>query len=79
MTDIPAGAPQVGRAYCPACEPAADPIREILDVRWCEAHAPTRDGVDDGNVRLDAFGVSNGEGGGEDNRRWCDLLHRHAS
>jgi hypothetical protein len=79
VTDFPAAAPQVGRAYCPACEPSADPIREILDVRGCEAHAPGRDGVEDGNIRLEAFGASSSEVGGADNRRWCDLIHRRAS
>jgi hypothetical protein len=65
-----------GRSHCPGCEPRADPMREILEFQWCEAHAPSRDGLDDGRVHFDAQGTSSDEAGGEDNRRWCDLLHR---
>jgi hypothetical protein len=63
------------RPYCPGCRPNADPLRELLVLRWCEAHAPTLNGPDDTAVR------SNGEPDGRndlaesDNRRWCELFH----
>jgi hypothetical protein len=66
----------LGRIYCPGCEPEADPIDEILDVRWCEEHAPRGTGLDDAmaGARLSVSGTS--EAGGEGNRRWCDAIHR---
>ncbi|HEV8639939.1 MAG TPA: hypothetical protein VGV13_02455 [Methylomirabilota bacterium] len=75
MTEFIADAPVVARSYCPGCEPDADPTREILDVRWCDAHAPTRDGCDDTAVTSDAFLSGSAEAGGDANRRWCELLH----
>ena len=68
--------PCVARAYCPRCEPEADPIGEVLNVRWCEAHAPARDGLDDHAVSHGASPSLTIEAGGADNRQWCDLLHR---
>jgi hypothetical protein len=65
----------IARAYCPGCEPNADPIREILDVRWCEGHAPAREGCDDSTVNSDGFLSGSAEAGGDANRRWCKLIH----
>ncbi len=76
MTDAPAATSRVGRSYCPACEPTADPMREILDIRWCDTHTPARDGLDDGKVHFEVAAVLSIEAGGEDNRRWCGLIHR---
>jgi hypothetical protein len=70
--------PAVARSYCPACEPDADPIREILDVRWCAAHTPAWGGSADGLVSAGAFLSGSAEAGGEDNRRWCEVLHRES-
>lgn len=64
------------RFYCPTCEPAADPLAEVLDVRWCPAHTPVTRGADDAAIADDEPGPSASEAGGEDNRRWCALLHR---
>jgi hypothetical protein len=76
VTDFPAEKPTVARPYCPGCEPLADPLLEILDVHWCDAHLPARGGLDD--VLATARGITYGsaEAGGEDNRRWCELIHR---
>lgn len=78
MTDFPAEPPAAPRAYCPGCEPHADPLGEILDVHWCDLHSPCRAGVDDvlATARGTAYGSA--EAGGEDNRRWCELIHRPA-
>ena len=77
MTDAIADTQSLARLYCPGCEPEADPSREILDVRWCDAHAPVRGGLDDDEVLTAAAWMSgSGEAGGEDNRRWCEVLHR---
>lgn len=76
MTDFLPDTPAVARPYCPECEPEADPCREILDVRWCAAHTPAWSGTDDSAVRAEAFLSGSTEAGGDDNRRWCQLLHR---
>lgn len=68
--------PCVARSYCPGCEPDADPIGQILVVRWCERHLPGRDGADDAAVSLDTAGTVTVEAGGTDNQRWCAFLHR---
>jgi len=75
VSDYIADAIAVARSYCPGCEPDADPLSEILDVRWCDAHAPARDGSDDAVVNCDAFLSGSAEAGGDANRRWCELLH----
>jgi len=76
VTDFLPDTPAVARPYCPDCEPDADPCREILDVRWCAAHAPAWSGVDDSAVRAEAFLSGSTEAGGDANRRWCALVHR---
>lgn len=73
-----ADSPIVARPYCPGCEPDADPGREILDVRWCDDHAPVRGGSADDRVLSSAFLSGTAEAGGDVNRRWCELLHRES-
>ena len=75
VTDYLPDTPCVARAYCPGCEPDADPSDEILYVRWCESHSPARDGADDEVVIASAYISGSAEAGGDDNRRWCDILH----
>jgi hypothetical protein len=75
VTEFIPDTPSVARAYCPGCEPNADPSLEILDVRWCESHAPARDGADDEVVSAAAYLSGSAEAGGDDNRRWCEVLH----
>jgi hypothetical protein len=75
VTDFLPDTPAVARPYCPDCEPDADPCREILDVRWCAAHTPAWNGAEDAAVRAEAFLSGSTEAGGDDNRRWCELLH----
>ena len=76
MTDYTRDTPSLGRMYCPGCEPDADPTLEILDVRWCDAHALRHEGTDDSLVSATAYLLGSVEAGGEDNRRWCEILHR---
>src|SRR4029453_9635950 len=78
VTDFLPDTPAVARPYCPDCEPDADPSREILDVRWCAAHPPAGGGAEASGVRAEAFLSGSTEAGGDDNRRWCQLLHRPA-
>lgn len=75
MSDYLTDSAPIARAYCPGCEPDADPIREILDVRWCELHTPARAGSDDSTVSADGFLSGSAEAGGDANRRWCELVH----
>ncbi|HEV8583430.1 MAG TPA: hypothetical protein VGT02_00515 [Methylomirabilota bacterium] len=76
MPDDIRDTPTLGRSYCPGCEPDADPLAEILDVRWCDAHPPANLGLDDGLVTATAHLLGSVEAGGDDNRRWCEILHR---
>jgi hypothetical protein len=75
VTEYISETPSVARPYCPGCEPDADPSREILDTRWCLSHAPSSRGADDGAVGADAILSGTAEAGGDDNRRWCQLVH----
>ena len=75
LSDIPAETPRIARAYCPACEPDADALLEILEVQWCNVHMPMREGVDDARVLSDAMLTGSAEAGGDENRRWCDVIH----
>ena len=70
--------PALGRSYCPGCEPTTDPSEEILDVNWCDPHAPARAGLDDARVTSAERLSGTDEVGGDSNRRWCELLHRDA-
>ena len=74
-TDHLADTPCVARAYCPGCEPDADPGRDILDMRCCESHTPARGGIDDDVVASSVYLSGSAEAGGDDNRRWCEILH----
>lgn len=65
----------VVRPYCPSCEPDTDPTRDLVELRWCPAHAPAWGGSDDLLVTANALPGGSGEAGGEDNRRWCELIH----
>ncbi len=75
VSDIPPETPRIARAYCPACEPDADALLEILEVQWCALHVPLREGVDDARVMSDAMLTGSAEAGGDENRRWCDVIH----
>jgi hypothetical protein len=68
--------PVVARAWCPGCEPLADPTLQILDLRYCDQHVPGRDGMDDTSVTTDAHLSGSTEAGGDANRLWCELFHR---
>lgn len=78
MTGYIPATPVLGRAWCPTCEPLADPMVEILDTRYCDQHPPDRGGADDVSVGFDGALSGAAEAGGEANRIWCQLLHRDA-
>jgi len=69
----------VVRPYCPSCEPETDPTRDLVELRWCPTHAPAWGGTDDLLVTANALPGGSGEAGGEDNRRWCELIHGEPS
>lgn len=79
VPDYLAESPLVARAWCPGCEPHADPLLEILEVRWCDQHLPSRLGAADSTVTVQGFLSGSAEAGGEANRLWCQLLHRDAA
>ena len=78
MSEYLPDSPAVARAWCPGCEPLADPIAQILDLRYCDQHLPHRDGSADESVTSDNYLSGSAEAGGDANRLWCELLHRDA-
>lgn len=79
MNDVPRDTPRVGRTWCPGCEPDVDPLEEILDVIYCDKHAPPRDGVDDDSVDTTGYFAASAEAvGSEGNTSACNLIHRRA-
>ncbi len=68
--------PIVARAWCPGCEPLADPTLQILDIRYCDQHVPGRDGSDDETVSSEGHLSGSAEAGGDANRLWCEFFHR---
>ncbi len=50
----------------------------MLDVQWCAAHVPDREGTDDLRVNTEAILSGTAEAGGGDNRAWCELIHRRS-
>jgi hypothetical protein len=78
MSDFLHDTPVVTRLYCPICEPDTDPTQGLLEMRYCDPHAPVRDGTVDGQVQALSYMSGSGEAGGDDNRAWCELFHRKA-
>jgi len=76
MSDWLPDSPMMARGYCPGCEPAADPLSEILETRYCDSHAPRRDGSEDDQVVAQNYLSGSADAGGDDNRAACDLIHR---
>lgn len=68
--------PREGRDWCPTCESDADPLAEILVTVYCWRH-PGPDAVGTHDAFVNATYLSgSAEAGGEENRRWCDAIHR---
>ena len=76
MSDYLPDTPYLARAYCPGCEPDTDPTQGVLEVRYCEPHLPSRDGTSDRLVSAASYLGGGSEAGGDDNRAWCNILHR---
>lgn len=66
---------RLGRVYCPGCEPDADPLREILDVRRCDSHPLPEQGDCDGLVVSSMYLAGSAECEGPSNKAWCDFFH----
>ena len=76
MTDIVPETAVISRLYCPGCEVDADPMKEILDVLWCDTHRPDSSGAVDHVVTPSGYISGSGEAGGNDNKAYCDFFHR---
>ena len=74
MSEYVADTPVVIPMGCPDCDPDRD--ERTYDVRYCSAHEPGREGMDDVLVRPLAYMSGTAEVGGDDNARWCAMLHR---
>lgn len=75
MSEFLSDTPMVGRHVCPGCEPDLDVMAEVVDLRYCHHHEPVRAGDADTEVTQGWISGTQ-DAGGEDNRAWCDLLHR---
>ena len=58
---------------CPKCDPEPGCSLPVMD-RFCDRHRPSHAGVDDELVP-ETY-LSNTDAGGDDNRAFCDWLHR---
>ena len=68
MTNDTSDTKNLARSYCPDCEPAADPLTEILQTRWCTDHEPKRDGLDDAEAHTDRMLSGSGDAEAHDCR-----------
>ena len=75
MSEILPDSAYLAHQWCPTCEPHRDPVAEILETRYCEGHMPPRTGADDWDISQ-GYVSGSGEAGGEDNKAFCDLIHR---
>lgn len=75
MTDYAPDTPYLGTRYCPGCEPTRDPTKEILEPAPCGEHG-AMPGTADEEVVAQAYLSGSAEAGGEDNMRWCSVIHR---
>ncbi len=76
MSETIVDTPDMSQEYCPACMPDLDPTigpgdGKVYMIHWCFRHQPDSGFQDTSPVHVLSF-----EAGGEDNRIWCDLLHR---
>lgn len=78
MSDFLNDTPMLARHVCPGCEPEADPTREIVDTRWCSAHAPREGGSEDAQVTSQSWMTGGAEADGETCRRMAEIIHRAA-
>lgn len=70
MSDTP-------RAFCPACEPAADEFSELLVLQRCYEHRLDFTGsADEQVVGPSQMAMGATEAVGDENRAACDAIHR---
>jgi hypothetical protein len=75
VSDTLPDTPVVLVTRCPGCWPELDPLEYLASA--CNAHEPSREGVDDALSTAAGGYLSGGtEAGGDDNRAWCALFHR---
>jgi hypothetical protein len=76
MSDYLPDTPYLATQVCPTCEPDVDPSVAIIETRYCADHELLRSGTDDALVTTFSYLSGSADAGGEDNRRWCEALHR---
>lgn len=75
MTYMP-DTPNMVRYYCPGCEIDADPLKEMLEARWCGEHSPSTAGEMDRLVDQSSYISGSNEAEGVYNAAMCNLIHR---
>lgn len=76
MSDYLNDSPILSRAYCPTCEPDADPFKEILETRYCGEHDVRPLGADDQLVQGGYWLNGNGDADPNDCRAIQRLITR---
>ena len=78
MNDYLAPTAALAVPYCPGCDPERGLGTEILEPRYCPAHALTTRGADDAATSFTGGPrePTRAEAGGDTNARFCALLHR---
>lgn len=78
--DLP-DSPRVTRDWCPGCEPAVDPCRELVELLYCAKHKPLPLGAADDQVRasLREFHPGSSDESGACNPGLCAAIHRPPS
>jgi hypothetical protein len=76
MSDHLADTPDLGKKWCPSCEPDRDPSAEILDTQYCIVHTPITTGQADGLTPPVANYSWNyaGDVDPETQRAWADFI-----
>jgi len=64
------------RTYCPGCEPATNPLTELVTMCYCGTHCPADSGADDLHGAIPDQPAIPGDAGGQTNRAFCDFFHR---
>lgn len=70
--------PNLGRTYCPACEPEADPLAEILETQWCADHKDPLQGYHDLDMPSELIrgDLTTHLDSGSEHRAICNAIHR---
>jgi len=62
--------------WCRECDPEGEFVKEPWEPLLCQMHWVAPHGESDHVIDQSAYLTGTGESGGEENQRYCDLIHR---